>query len=312
MTADGKSLSRRAGEGIDFLIEESRKGRPMTLALACPYGDDALGAACRAQREGVVKTILIGDEARIRATAEKDGCDTTGVTIIDESDDDRAIARSVQMVSSGDADFLMKGLVKTSALLKAVLNKEWGLRTGSLLSHLFLFEIGALGGKVVGISDGGMNTYPDLDAKVKIIENSVACFHRIGVPQPKIAALAAVEAVNPDMKATMDAAALAKMNERGQIKGCLVDGPLALDNAVSEEAARIKGISSPVAGNADMLLVPDIESGNFVGKVLIYMTGCKGAGVVLGARKPIVLTSRFDSVETKLLSISLGAVVARG
>lgn len=312
MTADGKGLSRATGEGIDFLIAESKKGRPMTLALACPYGDDALGAACRAQREGVVKTVLIGDEARIRATAERDGCDINGVTMINETDDGRAIEKSVQMVSSGDADFLMKGLVKTSALLKAVLNKEWGLRTGSLLSHLFLFEIEALGGRVVGISDGGMNTYPDLNAKVKIIENAVACYHRIGVPQPKIAALAAVEAVNPDMKATLEAAVLAKMSERGQIKGCLVDGPLALDNAVSEEAARIKGISSPVAGNADMLLVPDIESGNFVGKVLLYMTGGKGAGVILGARKPIVLTSRFDSVETKLLSISLGAVVARG
>jgi len=312
MTADVRGSSRPAGEGLDFLIAESKKGRPMTLALACPYGDDALGAACRAQREGVARAVLIGDAARIRSTAERDGCDITGITLVDEPDDDRAVEASVRMVSSGEADFLMKGLVKTSTLLKAVLDKEWGLRTGSLLSHLFLFEVAVLGGRVIGVSDGGMNTYPDLGAKVKIIENAVACFHRIGTPQPKIAALAAVEAVNPDMKATLEAAALAKMNERGQIKGCLVDGPLALDNAVSEEAARIKGISSPVAGFADMLLVPDIESGNFVGKVLMYMTGGKGAGVILGARKPIVLTSRFDSVETKLLSISLGAVVARG
>ena len=294
---------------LDFLLEESRKGRP--LALACPYGDDALAAVARAGREGVVKTVLVGDGSRIRALAENDGCDLSGVDIVDEKNEEKAVELSVRMVSSGEADLLMKGLVKTSTLLKAVLDKEWGLRTGSLLSHLFLFEIPAMNRRVIGISDGGMNTYPDLNAKAKIIENAVACYHKIGVPQPRIAALAAVEAVNPDMQATLDAAALAKMNERGQIRGCIVDGPLALDNAVSEESAKIKGISSPVAGNADMLLVPDIESGNFVGKVLLYMTGGKGAGVILGARKPIVLTSRFDSMETKLLSIALGAVVAR-
>ena len=296
---------------LDFLLEESRKGRPMTLALACPYGDDALAAVTRAGREGVVKAVLVGDAARIRTLAGQDGCALSGVSIGDEKDDEKAVERSVRMVSSGEADLLMKGLVKTSTLLKAVLDKEWGLRTGSLLSHLFLFEIPAMNRRVIGISDGGMNTYPDLNAKAKIIENAVACYHKIGVPQPRIAALAAVEAVNPDMQATLDAAALAKMNERGQIRGCIVDGPLALDNAVSEESAKIKGISSPVAGEADMLLVPDIESGNFVGKVLLYMTGGKGAGVILGARKPIVLTSRFDSMETKLLSIALGAVVAR-
>ena len=296
---------------LDFLLEESRKGRPMTLALACPYGDDALAAVARAGREGVVKTVLVGDGSRIRALAENDGCDLSGVDIVDEKNEEKAVELSVRMVSSGEADLLMKGLVKTFTLLKAVLDKEWGLRTGSLLSHLFLFEIPAMNRRVIGISDGGMNTYPDLNAKAKIIENAVACYHKIGVPQPRIAALTAVEAVNPDMQATLDAAALAKMNERGQIRGCIVDGPLALDNAVSEESAKIKGISSPVAGNADMLLVPDIESGNFVGKVLLYMTGGKGAGVILGARKPIVLTSRFDSMETKLLSIALGAVVAR-
>ena len=296
---------------LDFLLEESRKGRPMTLALACPYGDDALAAVARAGREGVVKAVLVGDGARIRTLAEQDGCDLSGVTIVEEKNDEKAVEWSVRMVSSGEADLLMKGLVKTSTLLKAVLDKEWGLRTGSLLSHLFLFEIPVMDRRVIGISDGGMNTYPDLSAKAKIIENAVSCYHKIGVPQPRIAALAAVEAVNPDMQATLDAAALAKMNERGQIRGCIVDGPLALDNAVSEESAKIKGISSPVAGNADMLLVPDIESGNFVGKVLLYMTGGKGAGVILGARKPIVLTSRFDSMETKLLSIALGAVVAR-
>lgn len=296
---------------LDFLLEESKKGRPMTLALACPYGDDALAAVARAQRDGIVKAVLIGDEEKIRRLADQEGHDLSDISVVDEPDDDRAVEKSVKMGSSKEADLLMKGLVKTSSLLKAVLDKEWGLRTGSLLSHLFLFEVPILDGRVVGVSDGGMNTYPDLSAKVKIIENAAACYHKIGVPQPKIAALAAVETVNPDMPATLDAAALAKMNERGQIKGCLVDGPLALDNAISEESARIKGLSSPVAGKADMLLVPDIEAGNFVGKVLLYMTGGRGAGVVLGAKKPIVLTSRFDTMETKLLSIALGALAAR-
>ena len=296
---------------LDFLLEESKKGRPMTLALACPYGDDALAAVSRAQREGIIKAVLLGDEEKIRRLAGQEGHDLSGISVVNEPDDDRAVEKSVKMVSSKEADLLMKGLVKTSSLLKAVLNKEWGLRTGSLLSHLFLFEVPVLDGRVVGVSDGGMNTYPDLSAKVKIIENAAACYHKIGVPQPKIAALAAVETVNPDMPATLEAAALAKMNERGQIKGCLVDGPLALDNAISGESARIKGLSSPVAGSADMLLVPDIEAGNFVGKVLLYMTGGRGAGVVLGAKKPIVLTSRFDTMETKLLSIALGALAAR-
>ena len=299
-------------QNLDFLLEESKKGRPVTMALACPYGDDALEAVALASREGIVRAALIGDEPRIRTLAEEAGCDLSKVFIVDEKDDEKATALSVKMVSSGEADFLMKGLIKTSTLLKAVLNKEWGLRTGSLLSHLFLFEVPALGGRVLGVSDGGMNTYPDLSAKAKIIENAVACYHRIGVPQPRIAALAAVEAVNPDMQATIDAAALAKMSDRGQIKGCIVDGPLALDNAISAEAAKIKGNDSPVAGNAHMLLVPDIEAGNFVGKTLLYMTGGNGAGLVLGAAAPIVLTSRFDSMKTKLLSIALGAVTARG
>ncbi len=284
----------------------------MTLALACPYEGESLAAAVRAQREGVVQTALVGDGERIRRVADGEGCDLSGITILEERDDGAAIERSVRMVSSGEADLLMKGLVKTANLLRAILDKEWGLRTGSLLSHLFLFELSAMNGRVLGITDGGMNIYPDLNAKVQIVQNAVKCYHSIGVKEPKVAALAAVESVNPDMAATLDAAALSKMNERGQITGCVLDGPFALDNAVSEESARIKGIVSPVAGKADMVLVPSIEAGNFIGKVLLNLTGARGAGLVLGARKPVVLTSRTDTMETKLLSIAFGAVVARG
>lgn len=296
---------------LDFLMDLCASGRKMTIAVACPYGDDALAAVCAARDANLVNSVLVGDAARIRVLAEKDGLSLDGVEIVDEKADDLAVEKSVKMVSGGDADLLMKGLVKTATLLKSVLNKEWGLRAGSLLSHLFLQEITVMGGRIFGLTDGGMNMYPDLQTKVGIIENAVECYHKIGVACPMIAALAAVEVVNPDMACTLDAAALAKMSDRGQIKGCVVDGPFALDNAVSEEAAKTKGIRSPVAGNADILLVPNIECGNLVGKVMTYLAKERGAGVVLGARKPIVLTSRFDSMETKLLSIALGAVVAR-
>lgn len=295
---------------LDFLIDMCKRGRRMNLAVACPYGDDVLGAVCEAHKLGLINGLLIGNPKNIRAKAEEHGFDLAGLSLIEEKDDYSATEKAVQMVSSGDADLLMKGLIKTATLLHAVLNKEWGLRTGSLLSHLFLFEIPLLQKRVIGISDGGMNMYPDLNAKVAIVENAVKCYHKIGVSNPLIAALGAVEVVNPDMPATLHAAALTQMNRRGQITGCTLDGPFALDNAVSIEAAQIKGIDSPVAGHADMLLVPSIEAGNLIGKVLLYMTGGRGAGVILGAKKPIVLTSRFDSMETKLLSIALGAVVA--
>jgi phosphate butyryltransferase len=294
---------------LDFLLDKCKSAPRMTLAVACPQGDDILEAVADAASEGIVNPVLVGNRSKTLAIAGNLGLDISRIPFIDEPDDSRAAEKAVRMVSSGEAHLLMKGNVKTAILLKAVLNKEWGLRSGSLLSHLFLFKVPLMPG-VIGMSDGGMAMYPDLPTKVGIVENAVAAYHKIGVACPKIAALAAVELVNPDMPATLDAAALAQMNRRGQIKGCILDGPLALDNAVSEEAARIKGIDSPVAGHADMLLVPSIEAGNFVGKVMMYMSGGKGAGVILGARKPIVLTSRFDNAETKLLSIAFGAVLA--
>lgn len=296
-------------KNLDFLLEKCKAAPRMTLAVACPQGDDILEAVADAAQEGVVDPVLVGNRGKTMAIAESLGLDISGLEFVDEPDDALAAEKAVRMVSSGEAHLLMKGNVKTAVLLKAVLNKEWGLRSGSLLSHLFLFQVPRMPG-VIGMSDGGMTMYPDLPTKVGIVENAVWAYHRIGVECPKIAALAAVEVVNPDMQATLDAAALAQMNRRGQIKGCLIDGPLALDNAVSAEAARIKGIESPVAGDADMLLVPSIEAGNFVGKVMMYMSGGKGAGVILGARRPIVLTSRFDNAETKRLSIAFGAVLA--
>ena len=296
---------------LDFLFEKCKEGCHMNLAVACPHGTDALGAVCRAHHDGLVNGILVGDPERMKRMADEEGYDLSGLEIVEEKNDYIAAERAVKMVSAGDADLLMKGLVKTAALLKAVLNKEWGMRTGSLLSHLLLFEVPLLDYRVFGLADAGMNMYPDLNAKAGIIDNSVGCFHKLGVENPRVAALGAVETVNPDMPCTIDAAALTQMNRRGQIKGCTVDGPFALDNAVSLESARIKGIDSPVAGNADLLLVPDIEAGNILAKVVLYMVKARGAGVVLGASRPIVMTSRFDSMETKLASIALGATLAK-
>ncbi|HOI81599.1 MAG: bifunctional enoyl-CoA hydratase/phosphate acetyltransferase [Thermovirgaceae bacterium] len=297
-------------ETLDFLLERSQSGKTMVLAVAAPHGEDILGAVAEAKERGVVSPILYGDRSRIEKIASELSIDVSSFNMVEEPDEGRSAELAVKAVSSGEADLLMKGNVKTATLLKAVLNKEWGLRSGSLLSHVFLFQIPKIG-KVFCMTDGGMSMYPDLAAKQGIIENAVECYHKLGIQCPRVALLAAVEVVNQDMPCTIDAAALTQMNRRGQIKGCIVDGPLALDNAVSEESARHKGIVSEVAGKADILVVPDIEAGNLMGKVMLYMSGGRGAGVIVGARKPIVLTSRFDNAETKLLSIAFGAVLAK-
>ena len=203
----------------------------------------------------------------------------------------------------------MKGFIKTSTLLKAVLNKEWGLRVADC--YLTCFSLKYRGWARLWLDGWGLNTYPGLQEKVSIVNNAVSCCHALGVERPRVAALAAVEVVNPDMPCTLDAAALVQMNRRNQIKGCVIDGPLALDNALSEEAARHKGVVSEVAGHAEVLFVPDIEAGNLLGKVILFMANGAGAGVVLGAKVPVVLTSRGDTARTKALSIALGAVLAK-
>jgi phosphate butyryltransferase len=203
----------------------------------------------------------------------------------------------------------MKGMVKTADLLRSVLNREWGLRTDRLLSHVMLYEVPSLG-RVFGISDAGMNINPDLNAKKQIIENGVDLFRFLGVEIPRVALLAAVETVNPDMQCTLDAAALTAMNRRGQISGCLVDGPLALDNALYEECAREKGIHSEVAGKADLLVVPDIHAGNMLSKSILFIMKATGAALMMGARKPVVITSRYGNPETKVYSMAMGAYAA--
>lgn len=295
---------------LQFLLDRCRDGRRMRVVAVCAQDEDVLQALDRAGREGIVDGVLVGSKSRIETAAADLGVNLTSFEIVDAPTEYEASEKAVQLVSSGQADTLMKGMVKTATLLKAVLNKDWGLRSGDLLSHLFLVEIPKLH-RVFGHTDGGINMYPDLKAKAAILNNAVDCYHKLGVPCPKVAVLGAVEVVNPDMPCTVDAAALVQMNRRGQIKGCVVDGPLALDNAVSAEAAHHKGIVSDVAGSADIFVVPDIEAGNLLGKAMLYMTGGAGAGVILGARKPVILTSRFDSAQTKLYSIALGAVLSQ-
>lgn len=292
------------------LYDLAKLGDRKRIAVVCPYEDDALGALSLAVQQQLVTPVAYGNESLIRRRAQEFQISLDGFEFCDFSDDQAAVDEAVKAVSSGNCQVLMKGMIKTAKLLKSVLNKEWGLRGKGLLSHLGLIQPRNLD-RVLAVTDGGMNTYPDLKAKVGIVENAVQCFHKLGVANPLVAVLAAVEVVNPDMQATLDAASLVAMNQRGQLTGCVVDGPLALDNAISLESAKIKGIESPVAGRADILLVPQIEAGNMLAKTEVFIAGGAMAGVVLGAKAPIVMTSRFDSVESKLYSLALGAALAR-
>ncbi|MFN2313678.1 MAG: bifunctional enoyl-CoA hydratase/phosphate acetyltransferase, partial [Bacteroidales bacterium] len=236
--------------------------------------------------------------------------DLSGIRMIHEPDTDMAMEIAVKMVRSNQADILMKGNVGTSSLLKAVLNKDWGLRSGALLSHFAIFEVEAYH-KLIAVSDVAMNIAPNLQDKISIVNNAVACLNKLGIDMPKVAVLGAVEMVSENMQATLDAALLSKMNQRDQIRNCIIDGPLAFDNAISLESARHKGIRSEVAGDTDLLIMPDIEVGNVLYKSLVFFAHSGVAAVILGATAPIVLTSRSDSDQAKYYSILLAAAIAR-
>lgn len=276
------------------------------LILAAAQDQHSLGAVLKAWKENIVEPILVGDTESIQSICSSSNYDITGLRIIHEPDLVKAVEMSVRMVSSKQADVLMKGMVGTSILLKSVLNKDWGLRTGNLLSHFALFEVDTYH-KVIAVTDVAMNISPNLKDKISIVNNSVSCLLRLGYKIPKVAVLGAVEMVNENMEATLDAALLSKMNQRDQIKNCIIDGPLAFDNAVSLESARHKGIKSEVAGDTDLLLMPDIEVGNVLYKSLVFFAKAKVASIILGASAPIVLTSRSDSEQAKFDSIMLAA-----
>jgi phosphate butyryltransferase len=280
------------------------------LVLAAAQDHNSLSSALMAARDGFIEPILVGDREAIQKIAAQNNMDITGLRVVHEPDTEMAVEIAVRMVRSNQADILMKGKVGTSSLLKAVLNKEWGLRSGALLSHFAIFEVAAYH-KLIAVTDVAMNIAPNLQDKIAIVNNSVACLNRLGVEMPKVAVLGAVEMVSENMQATLDAALLSKMNQRDQIRNCIIDGPLAFDNAISLESAVHKGIRSDVAGDTDLLIMPDIEVGNVLYKSLVFFAHAGVAAVILGATAPIVLTSRSDSDQAKYFSILLAAAISR-
>ncbi len=292
------------------LLSAAKSQKTMKLAVAAAQDEDVLVAVCQAAKEGIIEPVLVGDSSKIKALAQKNALDIDGYDIVEAVELEDAARTSVKLVSDGKADFLMKGLIDTAILLKAVLDKEIGLRTDSQLSHVMVYETASYH-KLVYLTDGGMNITPDLEAKAKIVKNAVQVVKAMGAEPVKVACLAAKEKVNPKMPATVDADALQKMCENGDFgSGVIVEGPLAFDLAVSEEAAKIKGFKSAVAGDADVLMVPTIEMGNGIGKAMTYMAQADSAGIIMGAKVPVVLTSRADSAQVKLNSIALGSVIA--
>ena len=297
---------------FERLLERCRALPAVTTAVAHPCEATALEGAIDAARQGLIEPILVGPESKIREIADKNNIDLGRATIVDAPHSHASAAKAVELVRKGSAEILMKGSLHSDEILAAVVAKETGLRTGRRVSHAFIMDVPTYH-KVLVVTDAAINIAPTLEDKVDICQNAIDLAVSFGLKQPKVAILAAVETVNSKMQATLDAAALCKMSERGQIKGGIVDGPLAFDNAISAEAARIKGITSEVAGDPDILLVPDLEAGNILAKQLSFLANADSAGLVLGARVPIVLTSRSDSVRSRIAScaVAMMAAVAR-
>ncbi len=295
---------------IAEIMEAARSGGRKRIAVAAAQEHSALEAAVDAWKHGLADPILVGDLAAMDAIAAELGLDLGPFQRIEERDVARAAAKAVSLVRSGEADALMKGIMDTSVILRAVLNKESGINAGRLASHVAVMEMPTYH-KLFIVTDAAINIAPDIPAKLDIIANAVQASRALGVERPKVALLAAVEKVNWEkMPCTAEAAIIAQMARRGQVKDCLVDGPLALDNAISEESVRIKKIVSEVAGDADVLVAPDIEAGNILYKSLVDLGRARCAAVVMGAQAPVVLTSRADTAETKLASIALAALAS--
>lgn len=296
-------------KNFDDLFSKLKVTKIKKLSVAVAQDEPVLEAVKAAKDRGIANAILVGDKSKIEEVASKIDMDLTDFEIIHKEDVKKATLKAIQLVSSGEADMVMKGLIDTATFLRSVLNKEVGLRTGKLMSHVSVFEIKGIN-RLILLTDAAFNTYPDLKQKVQIINNSVMVANACGIENPKVAPICAVEIVNTDMPATVDAALLSKMSDRGQIKGCIVDGPLALDNAISEEAAHHKGVTGKVAGKADILLLPNIDVANVMYKSLTYTAETRNGGILVGTSAPVILTSRADSFETKVNSIALAALVS--
>lgn len=294
---------------IESLCDAAKACAKQCLAAACAQDDHVLLAVENARSSNIADAILIGDEAQIRRVATESGIDPSNYRIIDVPDKVEACRTAVSLVKNGEADAVMKGIVDTAIILKAVLDKDIGLRDAKLLSHVALFEVPGFD-RLLLVTDAAMSIAPDLEAKKEIIRNAVKVANAIGAENPVVACLCAIEKVNPKMPATVDAAALVEAAKSGEITGCTVIGPLALDNAISVEAAKRKGIADPNAGHADVLLMPNIETGNALYKALVILAGASTASLIVGAKAPVIITSRADSEQTKINSIVLALATA--
>jgi phosphate acetyltransferase len=291
------------------LLERCRSLPPVATAVAHPCEASALAAVVDAAELKLISPILVGPQGKIEEVAKSSKVEIGSLPIVDAPHSHAAAARAVELVRQGKAEVLMKGSLHTDELLGAVVARDTGLRTGRRLSHVFIMDVPTYH-KVLIVTDAAINIAPTLEDKVDICQNAIDLVISLGLARPKVAILAAVETVNSKMPATLDAAALCKMAERGQITGAIIDGPLAFDNAISAEAAKIKGIQSEVAGDPDILLVPDLEAGNILAKQLSFLANADSAGLVLGARVPIILTSRADSIRSKVASCAVAVLAA--
>ena len=296
-------------KSFEELISKANQKTLKKVSVSNAQDEPVLQAVKAAKEQNIATAILVGDEAKIREIAASIDMDLTDFEIINEPDTEAAALKAVELVNNGKADILLKGLLETKTFLKSVLNKEVGLRTGKMLSHVCVFEIEGIN-RLLFFTDVAFNTYPTLADKVNIINNAVEVAHACGIECPKVAPLCAVETVNPKMQPTVDADNLTKMYEGGDFKGCQIYGPLSMDLAIDPEAAVHKGVTNPVAGHADILLFPNIDAGNITYKILVRTAKVKIGNVLVGTSAPVVLTSRSDDFQTKLNSIALATVIA--
>ena len=311
MITPGRPVAPKSREHkkYEHLIAATEDLQPLVTAVAHPCDETSLKGALEAASAGLIVPILVGPRDRICAVSEALAIDLHGMDIVDVPHSEAAAEKAVELVRTGRAELLMKGSLHSDELLAAVTKRETGLRTGRRISHVFVMDV-PTHPDTLFITDAAVNIAPDLNAKRDIVQNAIDLYTGLELGRPKVAILSAVETVNPSIPSTIDAAALCKMADRGQIKGGDLDGPLAFDNALSPEAARIKGIKSPVAGQAQILVVPDLEAGNMLAKNLTFLSNADAAGVVLGARVPIILTSRADNVRTRMASCAVAMLLA--
>jgi phosphate acetyltransferase len=311
--AESVTVDPLVGHPADYhvfhqFLERCKNLPAITTAVCWPLSDVALKGTVEAAEEGLILPTLVGDKDELKALALKIGVDISSYPIVHAETEIKAAELSVAMCRTGSAQAMMKGSLHTDELMKVAMNRDTGLRTSRRISHVFVMDTPAYA-RTLLITDAAINIEPELEDKIHIVQNAIDLAHALGIPEPKVALLSAIETVNPKIKSTLDAAALCKMADRGQITGGILDGPLAFDTAVSEKAADIKKLVSPVTGRADILVVPDLESGNMLAKQLEYLGGAQLAGIVLGARVPTILTSRADSAETRLTSCAVAVLL---